>query len=122
MGRAPRDAVIDGDVTRGSLMAGQPVGLVNRIQPLKEIIDEMVSEAESELERLKSIFNRTAVRVQFEPAKRELDDIMNLKTFFNFNYIYTGVQHSCNHTQSLRDGLRHGNCNKLNKPCSSIQY
>lgn len=54
---ALRDAVIDGDVTKGSLMAGQSVGLVNKIQPLKEIITEMVSEAEDELQRLKSILN-----------------------------------------------------------------
>jgi enoyl-[acyl-carrier protein] reductase II len=52
---ALRKAVIDGDVTKGSLMAGQSVGLVDKIQPLKQIIDEMVEDAESELQRLKSI-------------------------------------------------------------------
>ena len=55
---ALRQAVIEGDVARGSLMAGQSVGLVDKIQPLKEIIAEMVNEAESELHRLKGIFNR----------------------------------------------------------------
>ncbi len=54
---ALRDAAIDGDVTMGSLMAGQSVGLVDRIQPLKSIIDEMVDDAESELQRLRSVFN-----------------------------------------------------------------
>ena len=54
---ALRDAVIDGDVTKGSLMAGQSVGLVNKLQPLKEILTEMVSEAEDELQRLKSTLN-----------------------------------------------------------------
>jgi enoyl-[acyl-carrier protein] reductase II len=55
---ALRQAVIDGDVAGGSLMAGQSVGLVDKIQPLNEIIGEMVNDAESELQRLKGIFNR----------------------------------------------------------------
>jgi enoyl-[acyl-carrier protein] reductase II len=55
---ALRRAVIDGDVAKGSLMAGQSVGLVDKVQPLKDIIEEMVSEAETELQRLKSIFNQ----------------------------------------------------------------
>jgi enoyl-[acyl-carrier protein] reductase II len=55
---ALRQAVIEGDVTRGSLMAGQSVGLVDKIQPLNEIISEIVNDAESELQRLKGIFNR----------------------------------------------------------------
>lgn len=49
---ALRKAVQDGEVTRGSLMAGQSVGLVNRIQPLKEVIEELVREAEEELEKI----------------------------------------------------------------------
>jgi enoyl-[acyl-carrier protein] reductase II len=56
---ALRDAVVDGDVQRGSLMAGQSVGLVNRVQPLQEIIAEMVDEAEAELRRLKKIIDDT---------------------------------------------------------------
>ena len=55
---ALRDAVIDGDIARGSLMAGQSVGLVEQVQPLTDIINEMVIEAESECQRLKHIFNR----------------------------------------------------------------
>ena len=55
---ALRDAVVDGDITRGSLMAGQSVGLVEKVQPLKDIIREMVAEAESECQRLRGIFNR----------------------------------------------------------------
>jgi enoyl-[acyl-carrier protein] reductase II len=53
---ALRNAVIDGDVAKGSLMAGQSVGLVDEIKPLQGIIDEMVDQAESELKRLKAIF------------------------------------------------------------------
>ena len=52
---ALRDAAIDGNVERGSLMAGQSVGLVNRIKPIQGIIDEMVEDAESELQRLNKI-------------------------------------------------------------------
>jgi enoyl-[acyl-carrier protein] reductase II len=55
---ALRQAVIDGDVAGGSLMAGQSVGLVDKIQPLNEIIGEMVTDAESELQRLRVIFNQ----------------------------------------------------------------
>ena len=55
---ALRNAVIDGDVTNGSLMAGQSVGLVDRIQPLNEIISEMVNDAETELQKLNRIFNQ----------------------------------------------------------------
>ncbi len=54
---ALRNAVIDGDVAKGSLMAGQSVGLVNEIKPLQNIVDEMVADAESELQRLKRIIN-----------------------------------------------------------------
>ncbi|MFA5324771.1 MAG: nitronate monooxygenase [Bacteroidales bacterium] len=40
-----RKAVKEGDDKMGSYMAGQIVGIVNKIQPAKEIIEEMVSEA-----------------------------------------------------------------------------
>ena len=42
-----RKAVIDGDVTHGSLMAGQSAGLVKKEQSCKEIIDEMMAEADA---------------------------------------------------------------------------
>jgi len=42
---ALRKAVIDGDVDRGSLMAGQSVGMVTKIQPAQEIIDELLLQA-----------------------------------------------------------------------------
>ena len=53
---ALRNAAIDGNIAKGSLMAGQSVGLVNEIKPLKSIIDEMVNNAETELQRLKRVF------------------------------------------------------------------
>ena len=37
-------------------MAGQSVGLVSEIKPLKSIIDEMVDDAEEELQRLSQVF------------------------------------------------------------------
>jgi len=58
---ALREAAIDGDVDHGSLMAGQSVGLVEKIMPLKGIIDEMVHDAEAELQRLKPIFNQNHI-------------------------------------------------------------
>ena len=55
MSGALKRAVIDGDVTKGSLMAGQSVGLVKRVMPLKDIIEEFTREAEAELQRLKAV-------------------------------------------------------------------
>ena len=42
---ALRRAVIDGDIEQGSVMAGQSVGLVTSIQPVAEIIAEIVEQA-----------------------------------------------------------------------------
>ncbi len=44
-----RAAVMDGDVKKGSLMAGQSVGLVGEIKPVAEIIQELVRDAEETL-------------------------------------------------------------------------
>ena len=46
---ALRRAVIDGDVEHGSVMAGQSVGLVNAVQPVTEIIAELLAQAEAYL-------------------------------------------------------------------------
>jgi enoyl-[acyl-carrier protein] reductase II len=48
---ALRRAVVEGDVENGSLMAGQSVGLVRRIQPVAAILDEMLGQAEHALAR-----------------------------------------------------------------------
>jgi enoyl-[acyl-carrier protein] reductase II len=50
---ALRRAVIDGDVERGSLMAGQSVGMVTHTQSTREIIDELLTQAVSALARRK---------------------------------------------------------------------
>ena len=49
-----KKAAVDGDVERGSCMAGQSVGLVDRVQPMKEIFAEVLGEAEAELEAVKA--------------------------------------------------------------------
>lgn len=49
-----RKAAVDGDVDRGSCMAGQSVGLVDKIQPMKEIFAELIRDAEVELEAVKA--------------------------------------------------------------------
>jgi enoyl-[acyl-carrier protein] reductase II len=48
---ALRRAVIEGDVEHGSLMAGQSVGLVKRIQPAAEILAQLIEQAERALAR-----------------------------------------------------------------------
>ncbi|MDP6490951.1 MAG: nitronate monooxygenase [Kiritimatiellia bacterium] len=52
---ALRNAVIDGDIDGGSLMAGQSVGLMDRIQPMAEIFEDLLSEAEGELTRVREL-------------------------------------------------------------------
>ena len=54
---ALRRAVKEGDVESGSLMAGQSVGLVNKVMPLKEALAHLVIEAEKELDRIKQILS-----------------------------------------------------------------
>jgi enoyl-[acyl-carrier protein] reductase II len=49
---ALRRAVVDGDVERGSLMAGQSVAFVKKVQPVREIIEELVAGAENALARV----------------------------------------------------------------------
>ena len=41
-----RDAAVNGDVEHGSLMAGQSVGLVKKVQPLRDILADLVEDAD----------------------------------------------------------------------------
>lgn len=50
---ALRKAVVDGDIDTGSLMAGQSVGLVDKIVPVKELVRELLTDAETELALMK---------------------------------------------------------------------
>jgi enoyl-[acyl-carrier protein] reductase II len=59
-----RKAVQDGDVDNGSLMAGQSVGLVDEIKPMKAIIGGLVRDCEEEIKRVHQIihaFDKPAV-------------------------------------------------------------
>lgn len=44
-----RDAVLDGDINNGSLMAGQSVSLVKKIQPVSEIINELLGQMKDQI-------------------------------------------------------------------------
>ena len=46
---ALRRAVQEGDVDFGSLMAGQSVGLINEIKPVRAIVDDLIRDAENTL-------------------------------------------------------------------------
>jgi enoyl-[acyl-carrier protein] reductase II len=46
---ALRRAVVDGDVERGSIMAGQSVGMVTKEEPVTEIVAALMSESEAAL-------------------------------------------------------------------------
>ena len=43
---ALRKAAVDGDIKNGSFLCGQIAGLVKKVQPAKEIVDEIISEAD----------------------------------------------------------------------------
>jgi enoyl-[acyl-carrier protein] reductase II len=46
--------VIEGDVDNGSLMAGQIAGLIKEIKPAKQILEEIIAEAEAVIAKLPS--------------------------------------------------------------------
>ncbi len=48
---ALRKAVIDGDIEHGSVMAGQSVGMVSKIEPAQHIIDELIEQAQRYLDK-----------------------------------------------------------------------
>jgi len=56
---ALRRAVQEGDVEAGSLMAGQSVGLVNQIRPLRVALSYLIGEAEEELNRINEKLRNT---------------------------------------------------------------
>ena len=50
-----RRAAIDGDMTNGSVMAGQIAGMINDIVPVKELIERIVAEAEEIIGQLQGV-------------------------------------------------------------------
>jgi enoyl-[acyl-carrier protein] reductase II len=53
-----RNAAVDGDVEHGSLMAGQSVGIVNKVQPLREILSDLVREADEGIAEVEARLSR----------------------------------------------------------------
>ncbi len=53
---ALRRAVVEGDVEMGSVMAGQISGLIKEIKPVKEIMDDIISEAENIIRNLSKLY------------------------------------------------------------------
>jgi enoyl-[acyl-carrier protein] reductase II len=53
-----RKAAIDGDIEHGSVMAGQSVGLVDKIMPVREIIEMFVDQAIEEAERVLKLLKK----------------------------------------------------------------
>jgi len=49
---ALKKAAIDGDIEKGSLMAGQAVGLADEIKSVKDVIEELITDAETELDKI----------------------------------------------------------------------
>ncbi len=47
-----RAAVVDGDMERGTVIAGQICGLINTVKPVRGIINDIMTEAEQEIRRL----------------------------------------------------------------------
>jgi len=56
---ALREAAVEGKVQSGSLMAGQSVGLADKVMPIRDIIAELIQDAETELQRLHRLFHIT---------------------------------------------------------------
>jgi enoyl-[acyl-carrier protein] reductase II len=50
---ALRRAVQEGDIDFGSLMAGQSVGLVDRVLPIEQALEELMREGEEALDKIK---------------------------------------------------------------------
>ncbi|MGP3777732.1 enoyl-[acyl-carrier-protein] reductase FabK [Halanaerobium saccharolyticum] len=50
-----RDAVIDGDVDQGSVMAGQISGMISEIKSVREIVDEIIEDAEAVIKNSHSL-------------------------------------------------------------------
>ena len=57
-----RSAVVDGDIERGSLMAGQSVGLVNEIKPVKAIIQDLITDMEATFSRVAGMLDKSGVQ------------------------------------------------------------
>ena len=50
-----RAATVDGDVENGSLMAGQIAALVTKVEPARDIIQDIMRTAEEALQRIDAV-------------------------------------------------------------------
>lgn len=50
-----RKGVVDGDIDTGSLMAGQSVGLMKDVKPMKDVVNELIQNATIELDRVSKL-------------------------------------------------------------------
>jgi len=53
-----KNAVVDGDSERGSVMAGQIAGLVKEIKPVKQVIDDIIKETDICINRIVKMYGR----------------------------------------------------------------
>ncbi len=51
---ALRNAAVEGDIEKGSLMAGQSVGLIKKSLPVKDLLEELISDANEEVKLIKA--------------------------------------------------------------------
>jgi enoyl-[acyl-carrier protein] reductase II len=56
-----RAAIVDGDVERGSVMAGQSTGLTNDVVSVQELVDRIVGEAKQAIQRSASLIEGSRV-------------------------------------------------------------
>ena len=52
---ALRRAAVEGDIDFGSLMAGQSVGLVDKVMPIRDLVKELLDDGEKALEDIAKI-------------------------------------------------------------------
>lgn len=56
-----RRAVFEGDTKHGSVMLGQVAGMCKKVQPIKEILDELMQEAKENKEELNKIWKELSI-------------------------------------------------------------
>ncbi len=68
---ALRRAVIDGDTDRGSLMAGQSVGMVTKEQSTREVIEELLTQAQEHQLKLQNFQKQVKQAHEDKQAKHQ---------------------------------------------------
>lgn len=54
-GEAYMDLIKTGDLSRGVIAVGQTVGLIDEILPVKEVIEQIISDAKIQLQKLQQL-------------------------------------------------------------------